>query len=225
METEIKVINLGFVNAFLVDVGDGFILIDTGIGPTWKQLESQLQSAGCLPDHLKLVVITHGDMDHIGSCAVLKEKYHARIAMHPADVPLAESGKSLERTPTSAFTKVVGLVGKVGSSLQGDRPVLNTFSPDILLRDGQRLDEYGLAARVIHTPGHTPGEIAILTDDGALFAGDTFSNTNAPGLGMYVHNLQQYKESLVKLKNLDAKMVYPGHGKPFPYKEIMPINF
>lgn len=71
MNTEPQVITLGFVNAFLIPAGDGYVLIDTGMDPQWEPLESQLLKAGCLPDKLKLVVLTHGDLDHTGNCAKL----------------------------------------------------------------------------------------------------------------------------------------------------------
>jgi hydroxyacylglutathione hydrolase len=86
MAEEIKVLNLGFVNAFLVKITDGFILIDTGLSGQWKKLESELTSEGCLPDKLRLVILTHGDSDHAGNCKKLQEKYHAKISMHKNDV-------------------------------------------------------------------------------------------------------------------------------------------
>ena len=85
MNGNIKIINLDFVNAFLLKVKDGYILIDTGLPYQWGRLEKELISADCLPGSLKLVIITHGDWDHIGNCARLQEKYKVKIAMHSAD--------------------------------------------------------------------------------------------------------------------------------------------
>ena len=89
---DIKIIEMTFVNAFLVKVEDGFILSDTGLANFWEQLESELVSAGCVPGKLKLVIITHGDLDHTGNCAKLQEKYKCRIAIHKDDAPMVESG-------------------------------------------------------------------------------------------------------------------------------------
>jgi len=49
MSDNIKVINLDFVNAFLIKVKDGYILIDTGLPQQWEKLDEELISAGCLP--------------------------------------------------------------------------------------------------------------------------------------------------------------------------------
>ncbi len=63
MTSEIKTINLGLVNCYLVKTGDGFFLIDTGWATKRTELEKELESAGCKPGNLKLVILTHGDSD------------------------------------------------------------------------------------------------------------------------------------------------------------------
>ncbi len=217
----IQVINLGFVNAFLIPVGDEYILVDTGIPQQWPRLESALRTAGCLPDRLKLVVITHGDADHTGNCVRLRDQYHVRIAMHAGDIPIVESGEMPKRITRGLGNKLFMLIGKVAMKLSGTRPGLATFKPDILLEDGQSLLEYGLDARVLHTPGHTSGSIAILTSDGQLLAGDTFTNNTRPGLAMFIENPTELRASLERIKGLKAVTIYPGHGKPFPFEKIV----
>jgi glyoxylase-like metal-dependent hydrolase (beta-lactamase superfamily II) len=98
------------------------------------------------------------------------------------------------------------------------------FEPDILLEDGQELSGYGLAARVIHTPGHTKGSIAVLTTDGQLFPGDTVSNRRKPEGASFIENGQELHDSLMILKGTKARMVYPGHGKPFAFESLASIS-
>lgn len=216
MSTEIRVIDLGFVNVFLVKTGDGYILIDTGIGQQWGKFEAELLQIGCLPDKLKLVVITHGDGDHTGNGAQLQHKYQAKIAIHAADRAMIETGLELKRTSSSFLGKIFLMLGKLASG--GSR--LATFHPDVLLEEGQSLVVYGWAARVMHTPGHTPGSIAILTEAGELFVGDTFSNRGHPAVAPFIENFGELRASVIRLKGLDAKIVYPGHGKPFAFEAI-----
>jgi glyoxylase-like metal-dependent hydrolase (beta-lactamase superfamily II) len=97
---------------------------------------------------------------------------------------------------------------------------LNKFSPDIFLQDGQSLQEYGLNARVIHLPGHTKGSIGILTDQGDLFAGDTLVNRKKPETAAIIENQTDLEKSIEKLRKLNIRMVYPGHGKPFPMNSL-----
>jgi hydroxyacylglutathione hydrolase len=218
MKEETQHIDLGFVNAYLVKAGDDVILIDTGVAQQWSRLETELFQAEVLPDHLKLVLITHGDTDHTGNCAEFQRKYHVRVAMHPDDVEMVKTGKPVKRQAKSLLGKIFLQLG----SLMNRN--FQQFEPDILLKDGQDLAEYGLAAHVIHTPGHTKGSIAILTADGRLFSGDTVSNQGKPGGTPFIENEQELRKSLTILKGTNAQMVYPGHGKPFAFEMLASVR-
>ncbi len=212
MDDKIIIIELGFVNAFLIKVKDGFILIDTGLPWQWENLEAKLDSLGCLPEKLKLVIITHGDFDHTGNCAKLQEKYKAEIAMHKADAFMAEKRVFLKRKARTLAAKIRILI----SRLRHRKISFNQFKPDIFLTDGQSLVEYGFNAKIVHLPGHTKGSIGILTDEGNFFSGDSLVNDKKPSIAIYVDNFQELESSIDKLKKLNIKNIYPGHGKPFP---------
>ena len=218
MDEGTQIIDLGFVNAFLVRAGEGYILIDSGMADQWDKLESILLKTGCLPDRLKLVIATHGDVDHTGNCAELQQKYGARIAMHAGDAEMVKSGVGHKRHANNLMAK---LFLWLGSRMRMD---VRCFQPDLLLEDGQSLAEYGWAAKVLHTPGHTPGSIAILCEDGQLFAGDTLSNRSKPGSAPLIENDQELQASLALLKQTNARIVYPGHGKPFPFEALAAIK-
>ena len=215
MNEDTKVFALDFVNAYLLKARKGYLLIDTGMPTHWSRLESELLAAGCLPDHLKLVIITHGDIDHAGNCAELQNKYHAKIAIHAGDAEMVRTGIPLKRKTkglSRKFFRLLRITGKRNS------PKLPVFEPDLILKDGQELNDYGLSGKVIHTPGHTKGSIAIQIDDGRLFIGDTVSNRDKPRRAPYVENEKELQESISKLKTINARIIYPGHGKPFNLK-------
>jgi len=110
---DIITIELTFVNAFLVRVKEGYVLIDSGLGMHWTKLENELISYGCLPDKLKLVIITHGDFDHAGTCAKLQEKYKIKVAIHKDDSLMVENGLSLKlHTILFPVEKVVSSTSK-----------------------------------------------------------------------------------------------------------------
>ena len=216
MNDKIKIIELDFVNVFLVKAKDGFVLIDTGMPYHWERLEEELIALGCLFSKLKLVIITHGDRDHIGNCAKFQEKYKAKIAMHEADAFMAESGIFLKRKVRTLAGRILILL----SRLRRQKISLQKFKPDILVKDGQDLEEYGFSAKIIHLPGHTKGSIGILTEEGDLFAGDTLVNSKKPDIAIFVDNFQELKNSIEKLKKLNIKKVYPGHGKIFLFSDL-----
>ncbi len=224
MEEEIKVIKLVFVNAFLIKAKEGFILIDTGLSTQWEKLENELTSAGCLPGKIKLVILTHGDRDHTGNCKKIQEKYGVKIAMHQDDYSIVETGFSGKRRIKSFTQRILFLIPTLLRKLQKNKLNINKFKPDIFLKDGQNLKEYGFDAKIIHTPGHTKGSIAILTDQGDLFVGDTLVDTKKPETATIIENPNELKQSIEKLKKLDIKMVYPGHGKPFLMESFLKNN-
>ena len=93
-------------------------------------------------------------------------------------------------------------------------------APDILLQDGEHLSAYGLDARVVGIPGHSQGSIAILTVDGELFCGDLLENLKNPALGSIMDDASTARTSLQKLRGLNIRVVFPGHGRPFQMHEL-----
>jgi hydroxyacylglutathione hydrolase len=220
MQTSIQTITthaMGIaVNSYLVQARNVFFLIDTGMAKSIRQLDKELRNAGCHPGNLKWVLLTHGDFDHSGNSAFLREQYGARIAMHPGDLENVQSGDMFRNKTVSPLAKFLirAMFALTGlSSFQ-------TFSPDTFLQDGQELAEYGWDAKVIHLPGHSKGSIGFLTQDGVLFCGDQFENTKKPGVNTLGDNLTQMRQNLQKLTGYNVKIVNPGHGSAFAFSAL-----
>jgi len=224
MDEKIKTLELGFVNAYLIKAKDGFVLIDTGLPNQWAELESKLDAAGCSTDKLKLIILTHGDWDHSGNASRLRGKYNVKIAMHPGDVNQVENGVFLKRKVRPLSYRILFAIMMLVRKLRRNKMSAPKFKPDILLSDGQSLEGYGLSAKVIHTPGHTPGSIGVLTGEGDLLAGDMFFNNKKPDTARIIENAGQLKNSFDRLKTMNIKMIYPGHGKPFTWERVSRIS-
>ncbi len=216
MRPEIKTItlalpyHLGSVNCYLIKTDAGFILIDTGSSNQRAEIEKELQNAGCRPDNLKLIVLTHGDFDHTGNAAYLRRKFGAKLAMHPNDFGMIERGDMFASRGKSnpIFKAIAPLLAKFGRS--------ERCTPDEKIVDGTELSEYGLEAKVLSIPGHSTGSIAILTANGDLFVGDLLENTKQPALNSIMDDPAAAEASVAKVKSLRIHTVYPGHGTPFP---------
>jgi glyoxylase-like metal-dependent hydrolase (beta-lactamase superfamily II) len=94
-----------------------------------------------------------------------------------------------------------------------DLAFINSPTPLKPLSDGDEI--FGL--RIIHTPGHTAGHIAVFdAATGVLAAGDALRTTN--GLtGPDERNssdMTQAEASVRKLAALDVRVILPGHGAP-----------
>ncbi len=87
-------------------------------------------------------------------------------------------------------------------------------SLDMPLADGQELQFGRQRARVIHTPGHTPGSVCLAVGD-LLLSGDTLF-PGGPGNTRSAQDLAQIIQSITeKLFVLpDATRLLPGHGVP-----------
>jgi len=216
MSTEIKTISLslpyklGSVNCYLIETDTCCILTDTGCSNKRTDLEKELESAGCKPGNLKLIVLTHGDFDHTGNAAYLRKKFGTKIAMHNDDSGMAERGNMFWNRKKGNI-----LLGMIARILFGFGKK-ERFKPDLYIEDGYNLSEYGFDANVLHIPGHSKGSIGILTADGDLFCGDLLENTDKPVLSSIIDDLAAANASVEKLKSLKINTVYPGHGKPFP---------
>jgi glyoxylase-like metal-dependent hydrolase (beta-lactamase superfamily II) len=200
---------MGSVNCYLVEANSGHVLIDTGSSNRRAELESELANAGCRPGNLKLIVLTHGDFDHTGNAACLRERFGVIIAMHRDDSGMAERGDMFwNRTSGS---RLVGLMAPILFRF----PQSNRFRPDLYLEDGDSLSEYGLDAQVLSLPGHSRGSIGILTAAGDLFCGDLLENTKKPAINSIMDDAVACQASLAILQALAVGTVYPGHGLPF----------
>ena len=214
---KITPIKLGGVWAYLIEVQDGFVLIDTGTPEKRERLIEQLAAAGCVPGTLRLVLLTHGDYDHAGNAAYLRDTHVTKIAMHREDVIRTSTGdwnRNLKAEPDH-FSPLFRLVSKL------IRPGLfDAFTPDFTVGDGESLASHGLDATVIDLPGHTWGSIGILLPDGTLFCGDLMDGIWRPGLEFFINDLDAARASLRRLSTLDVGLVYPGHGKPFDFERV-----
>ncbi len=215
---EIKTIrlrtSLASVNCYLIKTEAGCLLIDTGYASTRKTLEKELAAHGA-PHQLKLIVLTHGDFDHSGNAAYLREKYHCKIAMHQDDAGMVERGDMFwnRKKPNPFMNFIANALFKLA---EADR-----FKPDVYLKEGDTLSAYGCTAKILHIPGHSKGSIAVLLADGSLFCGDLYEHKKKPGLNAIMDDPEAAESSAKKLNAYAINMLYIGHGQPFPMEKIL----
>ncbi len=214
MATRILSMPLGGTNCFVLQ-DRGTILIDAGGPKQAAKFRKGLGKASIRPEAIKLILITHGHFDHIGSAREIQEMTGAQIAMHEADKDNLEKG--LVRVPPGvtgwgkALNKVLSLLA----------PMIRFPSSEVhvvLTDEEMSLEAYGIPGRVIPTPGHSAGSVSVLLDTGEAFVGDMAMNglpmRLGPGLPIFAVDLPRLKESWKALLDRGAKTIYPSHGKP-----------
>ena len=220
MSTDIKPIRLalpyklGSVNCYLITTNTGYLLIDTGSSNRRAEVEKELVSAGCLPGNLKLIILTHGDFDHTGNATYLRNKYRAPIAMHADDAGMLERGDMFwnRKKGNALLKRLAPLLFGFGQALRG--------KPDILIGESSDLSPFGSDAHVLHLPGHSAGSIGLLTSAGELLCGDLLDNTRQPALNSIMDDVPTAQASVERLKRLEVRTVYPGHGQPFLWEQL-----
>lgn len=176
-------------NCYLVscDQTGKAVLIDPGAGS--RMILNWLNKHNL---DIRYILLTHGHCDHIGAVEELRRELGLQVAIHKDDADmLLDPAKNL-----SLY---------LGKSVK--------LSPaEILLEDNQELTVGNTTVKVLHTPGHTPGSICLLTEEG-LISGDTLFNgsvgrTDFPGGNMKVL-IDSISRKLLPLD--DNTPVYPGH--------------
>jgi glyoxylase-like metal-dependent hydrolase (beta-lactamase superfamily II) len=216
MQTIIKPVRLGVVTCYLIRQ-DGTVLVDAGSKTNPKALWPSLDDTGIRPEEISLVFITHGHWDHYAGAQAIRERTNALVAVNQREKSWIEQGLNMLPPAISlwgGFFRQLLVMGKPFTKLP-PTPV------DIDLPDqGLSLEPYGIAGRIILTPGHTFGSMSLVLDTGDAFVGDLAMNglpmRIGPGLPALGDDADQVMASWRILLNEGAKTIYPAHGKPFP---------
>lgn len=193
------------VNCYWTTSDEGVVVIDTANPKSETKILDQLKAGGKSTEDVKLIIITHADIDHLGSAAELKNLTGAKIAIHESDAAILKGEEPMKEA--QGFFK---FIFKIMMGFFKFR----TVDPDILLKDGDEIAGF----KVLHTPGHTKGSIMLFKPNQLLITGDTLlSDSHAQPRGpikLFTPDMEQAWNSIRKLHDLNFEMMLPGHGKP-----------
>lgn len=173
------------------------VLIDTGFPGQIEDIRVAMEKVGISFDKLKVIILTHQDIDHIGSIPEILQECGSNIKVyaHDLDKPYIQGDLSLLKD------------GHLENPPKG--------KVDDTLKDGQELPYCG-GIRIIHTPGHTPGHISLyLEQSKTLIAGDSMYSENGIIKGIHAPTVLEIKEARLSLKkylDLDIESVVCYHG-------------
>lgn len=177
---------------YLVDLGRP-ILIDTGSGMDIKSLVGNLESLEYSPKDISLIVLTHCHIDHIGAFPYLEERYSLPAAIHEMDAAAVEEGDN-RRTAANWYGMNLSPT-PVKYHLKGEEGTL---------------EEGAASLRWLHTPGHTPGSISLLLDNG-LFRVLFGQDIHGPFYSSFGSDLDQWAASMRRLIKEEADILCEGH--------------
>jgi len=201
----------------------GAVLIDGAWPGETKSFSKFLQKHHIKPEEVQLIILTHGDFDHVGGAKEIKELTGAKIAIHEKDKENLEHG-------IFHWPEGVTIWGKLSRAMFKPFLIKKAAFPavkaDVILDDkGLSLEEYGIPGKIIFTPGHTYGSVSVLLETGDAFIGCLAQNkapfTLKPKLPIYAKDMELLKKSWKIIIDQGAQTIYPGHGKSFPVEKIL----
>ena len=223
---------LDHINVWLLDDGDGFTLVDTGInaGKTrgaWKALFSDIvKDLG-----INRVIVTHFHPDHFGLTKWLCDRtgasYHASVETQERTSFLLDSGHTDNIDIRMRFYQDHGVedVEFFENFLKGtlySEIVSGNHKVDGLLAESDTIEIGANTWRVIMCYGHAPGHINLYCERlGLLISGDQILPTITSNVSVLpdqpeANPLQEYLQSFAKFAQLpDETMVLPSHGQVF----------
>ncbi len=216
-------------NAYLVEGGDGHILIDTGWDSQealWA-LQEGIKGANVKLRDIKKVVVTHIHPDHYGLSAKIKQICGAEVAIHRIDAGLIFSRYKDFDDLLQQMGELLRQNGVPEDELSQLREAslwmnkyVTTDEPEEQLEDGDTISNDSFEFEVLWTPGHSPGHLCLYERERKfIISGDHVLYDTTPHVSVNPHSgdnpLGDYVSSLKKLARLRVNFVLPGHGPVF----------
>ena len=191
-------------NAYLVSDGDNSVLVDTSRVPYRDMILKK-----CITKNVRIIILTHGHVDHIQNAAFLSKALNIPIVMHKDDYELAKDNWA---EPMFAHNLLGKIIIKL-SQKSFDTDIIEPFEP-AFVQDGVSLSEYGIPAVIIGLPGHTKGSIGVKVEETDVIVGDALMNMVCPSKSPLYGNRAVMEQSAAKITSLGNVRVHFGHGKP-----------
>ncbi|MBA9088155.1 glyoxylase-like metal-dependent hydrolase (beta-lactamase superfamily II) [Fontibacillus solani] len=197
------------------------ILIDCGYPNFIPLLEEAASRHNISLDSITKLIVTHHDVDHIGSLAALKQAYpQIEIIAHELDSPYIE-GKNKPLRVVQAESTFDQLTDEEKPGIEQFIAFLQSVEPasvDVTISSGEHLP-WCDGIEIIHTPGHLPGHISLyLPTSKTLIAGDVVVieegklNIANP---QFAWDLDEAVRSVQKLLEYDIEHLICYHGGLF----------
>lgn len=226
--------DLGTANAYAVGSG-ALTLIDTApkFPGSFESLRDQLNQAGRSIADIERIVLTHGHVDHFGLAARIRQEADRPIPcfIHSEEIWRVSASTYRAEIFDEAAERLMALVDMPPEEVEKIRERFSLFAllcdPVVdaqPMEDGQIFEGDGYRLRVIHTPGHTPGTCCLYeSGQKILFSGDHIIKHITPNplfelkkellRNPEYRSLEAYIQSLEKIRGIEARYVFPGHGE------------
>lgn len=221
---------LNHINVWLLEDGDGWLLVDTGMAAeacreAWRQLDRDV--LGGRP--IRRLLVTHDHPDHMGLAPWLAERHGAAVWM--SEHAHRSCGEFLRTDPAVLAERIRGFLRLHGvdvppgaAAVRGDHREWYGGWPPLAHApcDGAVIEAGGGCWSVVETAGHCRGHLCLYdAPRKLLISGDQVLPTISPNVSVLssapdADPLRQFLESIERLRACAPDtLVLPSHGRPF----------
>jgi glyoxylase-like metal-dependent hydrolase (beta-lactamase superfamily II) len=201
----------GYSRAYLFENDRGLTLVDTLWDHDAHMILRYLWSIGRTPRDIADIALTHAHRSHLGGLATLKALSGATVHSHAEEAPIIQGERAAAKIPLQLWP--VELIGFRVASQLGIQPHVRCGVDDPHLDEGSAIG----SLKVMHLPGHTPGNLAFSWDrDTVLAVADTIMTWPSFSAGWpgFNQDEDQFRGSLERVVALEPDVVGTGHGDP-----------
>ena len=218
MQTTIHTLNTGITRLYLLKGSLGYILVDTGLHMSKERFEELFLECGVKASEISLIIVTHAHPDHYSGMKAIRELTEAPILAHKKALHTLVTGEIIDVHPRNECGR------RFKSSINRDKlPPHYPYRPEILIDAEFDLSSFGIAGRLIPTPGHSDCCLSLLLDSGEAFINDIFTTSPYTGkvdVAIIVSDELALFES-VKFLLKKAHIFYGAHGGPYTREVIL----
>ncbi|WHH60136.1 MBL fold metallo-hydrolase [Petroclostridium sp. X23] len=230
---DVVLLEFPLVNAFIVGnpkINNGeWVLIGAGMAHTAKDVIQAAEGRFGEGNQPKSIILTHGHFDHVGAIMELLSQWNVPVYAHELELPYLTGAMDY---PPADPTVNEGLIAKISPTFPNKSINLgNRVQP--LPADGSVPWMPGW--RWIHTPGHSPGHVALYREsDKVLIAGDAFTTLKQDSAesvltkkkeisgppAYFTMDWEAAEKSVKALKDLNTQIAVSSHGLPMKGNEL-----
>jgi glyoxylase-like metal-dependent hydrolase (beta-lactamase superfamily II) len=202
----------GYSRAYLFESDRGLTLVDTLWDHDAHMILHYLWSIGRTPQDITDIAMTHAHRSHLGGLKTLQALSGATVHSHAEEAPIIEGKRAAAKIPLWPL-RPAELIGFRVASQLGIQPHIPCHVDDSDLREGCTVG----SLKVLHLPGHTPGNLAFSWDgDRVLAVADTIMTWPSFSAGWPGFNRddEEFRRSLERVVDLEPEVVCTGHGDP-----------
>jgi glyoxylase-like metal-dependent hydrolase (beta-lactamase superfamily II) len=214
-ENLIHQFELGASNCFIITGGEP-VIVDTGTDASPEVFRAICASCGLEPSDIQLIIISHEHADHFVNLDWMKEMTGgAPVLCH----------KAAERSLAEGLMPQVTARNTIGEEAIKSPPSLSRVPrvrPDITFESEYDLAPFGIAGKVISTPGHSEGSTAVVLDSGEAIVGDTVVRCHGGDelvIAFLADDVPALRRSVEMLLS-SVTLFYSGHGGPYTREEV-----